>query len=328
MFYDLSKYTDIYSIWNNRYTGFIMTGYKNSKGKLFVVDKTALNKKIDSISAETTFSDEEILYVHTECTTPRAQIRNNYKCTSKPSKATLFVYPSFQNVKYPSYHGDTKAIYEYEGNAYLIEDLSIADVLVYTDATRRNTKRVPLSDFTLIAKGSNYSILRSEHNYIMDLIASIGNIRWTYEDILLKTFKVDAIDKDSLATILDMLNNKETILMGYRILSEMDYVNNLKLVKALLGDFPINKYDGTVSVKKMLEVVYRTDFNTYTTSSSENTLLLQFNYNKMQNIVMSSLNAAKNSCYLDFKADIDLTFNSSDNTKTINITDASTGERF
>lgn len=318
MFFDLNSYDNIYV---NNYEDNVGWTFDKHKSNI-AMDVEGFRSFMKNVTPKEIIDPKAKLYVSSYCSTPRAQIRQNYKCTNLRDKADLIVFPSIPEQSYRMSRYSGTRIIEFENNIYLSRNTT-------NKIKVAGCRKVDISQCKVIASGHNYVILDPDFLFLPDLYDTIsGNNAWTFEDILQKTFTMEPITKEGLSTIVSMLasSEDENKLTAYRILSEMDYVHNCRLIQILFNDHYIHRSEGTVSVKRMIDYVKEHNDNTYVPSIEESNLIIHYNYLALKAFIEEQCNYARDRFNIPFAADIKLTLNTQNETTQILAHNEATGE--
>lgn len=318
MFFDLNSYDNIYI---NNYEDNVGWTFDKHKSNI-AMDITAFKSFVKNLIPKENIDPKYKLYVNSCCSTPRAQIRQNYKCTNLKDKADLIVFPSIPEQSYRmSRHSGTRII-EFENNIYLSRNMTNKIKVL-------GGRKVDISQCNVLASGHEYVILDPDFLFLPDLYETVNNNKdWTFENILQRTFTMEPITKEGLSTIVSMLasSDDENKLTAYRILSEMDYVHNCRLVQILFNDYFIYRSEGTVSVKRMIDYIHEHNTNNYVPSIEESNLIIHYNYLALKAFIEEQCNYARDRFNIPFAADIKLTLNTQNETTQILAHNEATGE--
>lgn len=309
MFFDLNSYDNIYV---NNYEDNAGWAFDKHKSNI-AMDLTAFRSFEKNLVPKETIDPKAKLYVNSSCSTPRAQIRQNYKCTNLKDKADLIVFPDILNQSYRMSRYSCTRIIEFENNIYFSRNMT-------NKIKVSGYRKVDISQCKVIASGHDFVILDSDFLFLQDLYETVSaNKAWTFEDILQRTFTLEPISKEGLSTLVNMLasSNDENKLTAYRILSEMDYVHNCRLVKILFNDYFIHRSEGTVGIKRMIDYVNEHNTNNYVPSIEESNLIIHYNYLSLKTFIEEQCNYARNRFNIPFAADIKLTLNTQNETTQI-----------
>lgn len=318
MFFDLNSYDNIY-----------INNYEDNVGWIFDKHKSNIAMDLDDFKSfvknlvpKETIDPKSKLYASSYCSTPRAQIRQNYKCTNLKDKADLIVFPSIPEQSYQMSRYSGTRIIEFENNIYISRNMT--NIIKVTGG-----RKVDIAQCKVIASGHDFAMLDSGFLFLPDLYDTVNNNKaWTFENILQRTFTMEPISKEGLSTIVSMLasSDDENKLTAYRILSEMDYVHNCKLVQILFHDYPIHRSKGTVSVKRMIDYIHEHNTINYVPSIEESNLIIHYNYLALKAFIEKQCNHARNKFSIPFAADIKLTLNTQNETTQILAHNEATGE--
>lgn len=318
MFFDLNSYDNIYV---NNYEDNVGWTFDKHKSNI-AMDATAFKSFVKNIVPKETIDPKSKLYVSSSCSTPRAQIRQNYKCTNLRDKADLIVFPSIPEQSYRMSRYSCTRIIEFENNIYFSRNMT-------NKIKVSGYRKVDISQCNVLASGHDFVILDPDFLFLQDFHETISENRpWTFEDILQKTFTMEPITKEGLSTIVSMLasSEDENKLTAYRILSEMDYVHNCRLIQILFNDHFIHRSEGTVSVKRMIDYVKEHNDNTYVPSVEESNLIIHYNYLALKSFIEEQCDYARDKFNIPFAADIKLTLNSQNESTQILAYNEATGE--
>lgn len=318
MFFDLNKYDTIYI---NNYEDNVGWTFDKHKSNI-AMDLDDFKSFVKNLVPKETIDPKSKLYVSSYCSTPRAQIRQNYKCTNLRDKADLIVFPTIPEQSYRMSRYSGTRIIEFENKIYLSRNMTNK---IKVDGYRK----VDISQCKVLASGHNFVILDSDFLFLPDLYDTVNNNKaWTFENILQRTFTMEPITKEGLSTIVSMLasSDDENKLTAYRILSEMDYVHNCRLVQILFNDHFIHRSEGTVSVKRMIDYIHEHNTNNYVPSIEESNLIIHYNYLALKAFIEEQCNYARDRFNIPFAADIKLTLNTQNETTQILAHNEATGE--
>lgn len=301
--------------------------YKHDEELICVCDKKWLKQELDKKKIETDISDDEILYIMSDCTIARAHVRNHFKCTNKKEKSTLRVFParyeSALAINYTRYTNYT--LFEYKDNYYLkLIDPSIkkSDKQIAVEDTRGSSKLISLNECKIIQQG-DFCIFSKKYFYLRDLIGLPPSIRITTEEVIQSKIPYQKITVENLHAIIELLDSGTTsnLFLGYKLISELDYIHNRRLVKTILDKYP-NPRNSSVTIDRMREVINSTKWADYNISLEERNLIIAYNQKRLEQDILDTLHNVSERYHIPFEASVDITFNALTTNKIINCKNA------
>ena len=301
--------------------------YKHDEELICVCDKNWLKQELDKKKIETNISDDEILYIMSDCTIARAHVRNHFKCTNKKEKSTLRVFPTrYKSALTSDYSRYTNyTLFEYEDKYYLkLIDPSIkkSDKQITVEGIRGSSKLVSLNECKIIQQG-DFCIFPKKYFYVRELVGLPSSVRITTEEVIQSKIPYQKITIEQLHAIIELLDSGTTpnLFLGYKLMSELDYIHNRRLIKTILDKYP-NPKNSSVTIDRMREVIYSTKWADYIISLEERNLIIAYNQKRLEQDILDTLHSVSERYHIPFEASVDITFNALTTNKIINCKNA------
>lgn len=301
--------------------------YKHDEELICICDKNWLRQELDKKKIETNISTDEILYIMSDCTIARAHVRNQFKCTNKKDKSTLRVFPTnYKSALVNDYSRYTNyTLLEYKDNYYLkLIDPSIkkTEKQIAVEETRGSSKLISLNECKIIQQG-DFCIFPKKYFYVRELVNLPSSVRITTEDLIQSKIPYQKITVENLHAIIELLESGTTpnLFLGYKLISELDYIHNRRLIKTILDKYP-NPRNSSVTIDRMKEVIHSTKWKEYNISLEERNLIIAYNQKQLEQDILETLQTVSERYHIPFEASVDITFNALTTNKIINCKNA------